>query len=289
MGAADVVPGVSGGTLALITGIYERLINAIASIDTKAVKLLLKADIKSAWKHIDGTFLLVLAGGILSAIFALAHLIEHLVESQPILVWSFFCGLILASILLLLRMVWPLQPSAILFILVGAALAFVLGQIRGADFPVSAIFIFLGGFIAISAMMLPGISGSFLLLMLGLYQPTLQAVTELNLSYIAIFGCGAAVGFLLFSRIIRFLLNRFHDRTLLFLTGLLMGSLYTIWPWKQPFDHLGVAQSVMPSTYAAQGLDAELGMALICSVLGFILVSVISIAGAQKDAASSHK
>lgn len=281
MGAADLVPGVSGGTIALITGIYERLINAIASIDMSASNMALKGDIKGAWKHIDGSFLLALALGILTTIALLAHLIEHLVESQPVLLWAFFCGLILASIMLLIRML-P-KPDVVLCICIalGALLAFWLAQIRAAELPVTWIFIFFGGFIAISAMMLPGISGSFLLLMLGLYQPTLQAITELNLVYVAIFAAGVATGFIVFSRVIRYLLAHFKSRMLYFLTGLLIGSLSATWPWKIGLLDQLATVNVMPSTYASLGLDAQFWTALIYLVAGFILVSVIAYAGAR--------
>ena len=280
MGAADVVPGVSGGTIAFISGIYERLIEAIASIDVSAIRLVLKGDIKGAWQHIDGTFLLVLATGILSAIFVLAHLIEHLVETQPILVWSFFSGLILASIVFMLRSVWPRSLIALVFILVGAALALAIAQFRGAGLPITPIVIFVGGFVAISAMLLPGVSGSFLLLMMGLYETTLAAVTDLNLLYIAIFGAGAASGFIVFSRVIRALLHRFHDQTILFLTGLLMGSLYTTWPWKL-LDDDGLPANAWPSAITSLGGNAQVGLAVVCLATGFVLVLAVTFAGSK--------
>lgn len=291
MGAADVVPGVSGGTIAFISGIYERLIEAIASIDIAAIRLVLKGDIKGAWQHIDGAFLLVLATGILSAIFVLAHLIEHLVETQPILVWSFFSGLILASIIFMLRQVWPRSLLAIIFILVGAALALAIAQFRGAGLPITPIVIFVGGFIAISAMLLPGVSGSFLLLMMGLYETTLAAVTDFNLIYIAIFGAGAASGFIVFSRVIRALLHRFHDQTILFLTGLLMGSLYTTWPWKL-LDGNGLPENAWPSAISNLGGNAQVGLAIVCLVVGFVLVLAVTFAGttaeSKKDEAAAE-
>lgn len=282
MGAADVVPGVSGGTIAFISGIYERLIEAIASIDISAIGLVFRGDIKGAWQHIDGTFLLVLATGILSAIFVLAHLIEHLVETQPILVWSFFSGLILASIVFMLRRVWPRSLTALVFILVGALLALAIAQFRGAGLPITPIVIFVGGFIAISAMLLPGVSGSFLLLMMGLYETTLAAVTDFNLIYIAIFGAGAASGFIVFSRIIRALLHRFHDQTILFLTGLLIGSLYTTWPWKLMGSD-GLPINSWPGGIANLGGNAQVGLALVCLIVGFALVLAVTFAGNKTE------
>lgn len=282
MGAADLVPGVSGGTIAFISGIYERLISAIASLDITAIRLALKRDIKAAWQHIDGTFLLVLASGILGTIFALAHLIENLVETQPILVWSFFSGLILASIVFMLKRVWPESLMAILFVLLGAFLAIALAQIRGAGLPITPLFIFAGGFIAISAMMLPGVSGSFLLLMFGLYQSTLAAVTSFDLVYIAIFGSGAAAGFIVFSRVIRALLNRFHDQTILFLTGLLVGSLYTTWPWKLE-DSNELPINVMPDDILALGGNAQITGAIVSLLIGFALVLAVTALGAKYE------
>ena len=280
MGAADLVPGVSGGTIAFISGIYERLIEAIANIDAAAVRLLFKADFKGAWRHFDGTFLAVLATGILTSIFALAHLIEHFVENQPILVWSFFSGLILASIVFMLRRVWPDSMAALGFVVVGAGLALALSLFRGAGLPVTSVFIFVGGFIAISAMLLPGVSGSFLLLMLGLYQPTLAAVTDFNLVYILLFGAGAASGFIVFSRIIRALLHRFHDQTVLFLTGLLIGSLYTTWPWKI-LNAEGFPANIWPIEIISMGGNAQIGGAIFCLLVGFVLVLAVTIAGAK--------
>lgn len=273
MGAADLVPGVSGGTIALITGIYERLIEAIANIDIKALKMVLKCDIRGAWRHVDATFLLILATGILASIFGLANLIEHLVETQPVLVWSFFSGLLLASLVLLLRMVLPRSPACFGFVIGGCLLALLFALLRSAALPAEGVFLILGGFIAISAMMLPGISGSFLLLVLGLYQPTLAAVTDLNLGYLSLFAIGAGLGFLFFSRLIRYLLHHFHDRTLLFLTGLLAGSLYTTWPWKNELN--GLARNVSPASFdtpqialAAVAFACGLGLVLLLHAVG---------------------
>ncbi len=273
MGAADLVPGVSGGTIALITGIYERLIEAIASIDLEAVKKALRGDIVGAWKHIDGTFLLLLATGILCSIFSLASLIEYLVQHQPVMVWSFFSGLLLASLILLLKMVLPRSPGCFAFVLSGCALAVLFALLRSAALPAEGLFIVLGGFIAISAMMLPGISGSFLLLVLGLYEPTLAAVTGLDLLYLLLFALGAGMGFIFFSRLICYLLHHFHNRTLLFLSGLLAGSLYTTWPWKQEMD--GMSVNISPAAHA----EPQLLLAAGCFLLGLGLVLGLHYAG----------
>ena len=276
MGMADLVPGVSGGTLALITGIYERLIGAIASIDLAAIRMVLSGDIVGAWRHVDATFLLLVGSGILSSVFALAHVIEYLVEDQPVLVWSFFSGLLFASLLLMLKIVRPTSASGCAIALSGLLVAVVLSELRALQIPAEGLFVVMGGFIAISAMMLPGISGSFLLLMLGLYQPTLAAVTGLDFGYIALFGVGAAVGFVFFSRFIRFLLQRFHDRTMFFLIGLLAGSLYTTWPWKQ-LDAMDVPRNISPLAL----VEPQVGWALTSALLAILLVLGIHWAGSR--------
>ena len=264
MCTADLVPGVSGGTLALITGIYERLIAAIASIDLAAIRLLLRGRIGEAWRHVDGTFLAVLLAGILSAIFALAHLIDYLLMNQAVLIWAFFTGLVFASALSLLAMVRPRSVGGWLALLIGVALALLLGQLREAPLPAEGLVLVLGGFIAISAMMLPGISGSFLLLMLGLYQPTLQAVKSLDVGYLLLFMLGAAAGFAVFSRLIRYLLKHYHNHTLLFLIGLLLGSLQATWPWKAD----------MP---APVWLSMETLLAALCALVAMALVLAMSL------------
>ena len=177
---------------------------------------------------------------------------------------------------------------ALVFILLGAGLALGIGQFRGAGLPITPLFIYAGGFIAISAMLLPGVSGSFLLLMLGLYQSTLAAVTDFDLLYIAIFGGGAASGFVVFSRVIRALLKSYHDQTILFLTGLLIGSLNTTWPWKF-MDSSGLPTNVWPSGVTNIGGNAQVGFALLCLVVGFVLVLAVTFAGDQADSNGEDK
>lgn len=265
MGCADVVPGVSGGTIALITHIYERVIRAITRIDLKAVRLFFSWRLAEFWRHIDGSFLLTLFVGILAAIFTLANSIIWLMENQPLLVWSFFSGLILASALYLQSQLEVGRAVPQLgFTLLGVAAVILLSYLR-ADLSDPALpLVFGSGFIAISAMMLPGISGSFILLMLGLYEPTLAAVKSFELDYLLSFALGAGCGFLVFSRIIQWMLKHYHHQTLMFLVGLLLGSLTATWPWKLPSDQNPVGQNLSPSAYADLFGSAQLmGVALV--------------------------
>ena len=251
MGCADLVPGVSGGTIALITHIYERLIRAITHFDLQAVRLLLSGQWAAMWRHFDGAFLLVLLLGILTAIFTLANSVAWLLANQPLLVWAFFSGLILASAIFLLGQLEVQKALPQLGLtLFGVVLVTALGYLR-ADLSDPALpVVFAAGFIAISAMLLPGISGSFILLVLGLYEPTLEAVRSLEWAYFASFGLGAAGGFLVFSRLIEWLLQHFHHQTLMFLVGLLFGSLSATWPWKGMSAAGRPADNLSPTQYA---------------------------------------
>ena len=232
MGIADVVPGVSGGTIALITGIYQRLINAIAAADTSALKLLLRGEIKKAWQHIDGWFLVAVFGGILSAIFLFASLIKKLLLDYPILTWSFFLGLIVASALLLLLANKSKHPIHWLLLVLGVVLGYVLSTNSLGTLPDGSMGVFIAGCIAICAMILPGISGSLMLILLGKYETLLNAVHDREWSTLFIFALGCLIGLMLFSRLLKWLLARYHTATIFTLAGLMLGTLYKVWPWK---------------------------------------------------------
>jgi putative membrane protein len=233
MGAADIVPGVSGGTVAFITGIYSRLLGSLRAFDLSFLKLLIKRDVSGAWSHVDGGFLLVLLAGIATSILTLAQFISWLLEFHPVPLWAFFFGLILASALVLLRQVerWSIRRVLSLFAGIGTAVFIGLSPVTGLEATWPAIF--LSGFLAICAMILPGISGSFILVLLGMYGTVLTAVKSLDLLFIAVFALGAASGLMCFSRILHWLLSRFHEATMALLTGFLFGSLTVVWPWKQ--------------------------------------------------------
>lgn len=233
MGGADVVPGVSGGTIAFITGIYEELLNSIKSLDQVAIQLLFKGKIADFWKHINGNFLAVLFGGILVSILSLAKLIHFLLNNHPIQLWSFFFGLIIISALLVSREIKKWQVFVVLSTIAGALIAFFITEATPATTPENYLFVFLSGAIAICAMILPGISGSFILLILGKYQFIIESVKELDLAVIAVFGLGCVIGLLSFSRLVSWLLSKYHDVTVALLAGFMIGSLNKIWPWKE--------------------------------------------------------
>ena len=233
MGAADVVPGVSGGTVALITGIYERLIGALVAADREALILLARGRWRALWYRLDGPFVTVLLAGILTAIFSLASAIHWLLGHYPQPLWSFFAGLILISgILLVQQEVNMAKLDHFAMFTVGAALAVGIATMPPASFMTGFPGFFFAGAIAICAMILPGISGSFILLLLGMYAPVLGAVREGQLSELAVFALGCAVGLLAFTRLLHWLLTYARLRMIAFLSGILLGSLVAVWPWR---------------------------------------------------------
>jgi putative membrane protein len=273
MGAADIVPGVSGGTMAFITGIYDRLLGAIAAFDLSLLSLLARGAWRESWLRVDGSFLLALLGGILCSVFTLARLITHWLETQPLLLWSFFFGLILASALLLLRRVSAWHASTLAAVIAGTLLAAVLGLSPALSLPPALPSFFFAGFVAICAMILPGISGSFILVLLGMYAPVLAAIEALDLLRLALFAVGAGLGLLAFSRLLHFLLASHHATTLATLTGFLSGSLLVVWPWKLAAEaDPGLLTPVLPDALAASGTDPQLLPCLGLMVLGFAAV-----------------
>lgn len=297
MGAADVVPGVSGGTVAFISGIYDELLRSIAGIPEAALQLL-RGRVVKAWQMANATFLLVLLSGILTSVFSLARLITWLLEQHPIPVWSFFFGLILVSSHLVGREITRWNWTRIASFILGAAFAWwitVASPIQWGHDPLS---LFLAGAIAICAMILPGVSGSFLLVLMGLYGLVLGAVKGLDIGVLAIFAAGCLVGILSFARLLSWLLARFRDLTLAFLTGLMLGSLNKVWPWKQTLtwrvDSHGqqvplLQENLWPLQFAEQsGQDAQLMAAVLLAVAGVVLVLGLEwLAGRKQQAAGT--
>jgi len=234
MGGADVVPGVSGGTIAFITGIYEELLSSISKVDMDAVKLLIGFRIKEFWEHINGTFLVVLLSGILFSVLSLAKLITYLLEHHPIPIWSFFFGLIIISAVLVAKEIKKWNWVVVLAAIAGTAIAYFVTIATPAHTPNDLWFVFISGSIAICAMILPGISGAFILLLLGKYTYIFTALTELNFVVIIVFGVGCAFGLLSFSRVISWLLKNYYNTAVALLAGFMIGSLNKIWPWKIP-------------------------------------------------------
>lgn len=233
MGAADIVPGVSGGTMALITGIYERLLSALGHIPDASVSLVRERSFSRAWQVMDAGFLMLLLAGILFSVVTLAHGIGTLLDAHPMLVRGFFSGLIIGAVIHVGRQVprWSLAP--VLGLGLGCIAAWSIAQLTPATLALTPMIAFAAGFVAISAMVLPGISGSFILLLLGLYEPILAAIREPALAVLAVFAGGCALGLVAMARLVAATLSRFPSVTLAVLTGFMVGSLTNLWPWKQ--------------------------------------------------------
>ncbi|GAA5441990.1 hypothetical protein Misp06_00151 [Microbulbifer sp. NBRC 101763] len=296
MGAADVVPGVSGGTIAFITGIYQELLDSLSRIGPHCITLLRKEGVAATWKYINGGFLLSLFLGVLISIFSLARLISGLLENYPIVVWSFFFGLVLASTVPVIRNIPRWSPSVIVFLFLGIALAVTVSELRPGEIPATPLTLFLSGALAICAMALPGISGAFILLMIGIYPKVLSAVHELQITNLICFAAGAAIGLMLFSRLLSWLMHRFVARTLAFLAGILLGSLKIIWPWKLPMPGEAETSSKLaplltnttPADFVTQtGDSAQLGGAITAALAAMVLVLTIDFLGGAHRGTSS--
>ncbi len=232
MGAADVVPGVSGGTIAFISGIYEELIESINKINLNALKILKSEGLKSFWKHINGTFFLFLFAGIIISVASLAKIVTYLLDSHPILIWSFFFGLIVASVILIGKTIKRWSVGVIGVLLIGVIIAFYISSIQTVASMDAKWYIVLSGAIAICAMILPGISGSFILVLMGSYHLVLGAIKSKDLVIIGLFGVGCVIGLMTFARILKYLFDHYREVTVALLTGFMVGSLYKVWPWK---------------------------------------------------------
>lgn len=269
MGAADVVPGVSGGTIALLTGIYPRLINAITGLNIYSIKKLIKGDVKEFWKAIDGCFILPLLTGIVLAFALIAHPIKYAIENHPIPTWSFFFGLIIASALLIIKHIPSKKWMNLIWLLPGVAFGFWISSMNSIPFPNNQIAVLIAGMIAICAMILPGISGSFILVLLGMYEVLISAVAERQFSVLLIFICGAIIGLLIFSRIIKYALDKFYQPTLFFLSGLMLGSLVKVWPWKM--ISLSHEINILPNQYLNPQTQLSISMMIIAFMLVFFI------------------
>ncbi|MDB4837727.1 DUF368 domain-containing protein [Marinomonas sp.] len=233
MGAADVVPGVSGGTIAFILGIYDRLISALSGVNKDSFTMLIKGDMKGLWSHFDGAFLLTLGAGILTSVFLMAGIVSHLLAVYPSYLWSFFFGLIIASAYYLVKQISGFSMKHFLVLILGATTGSALSLLVPVQFDTSMLMVFFSGMVAICAMILPGVSGSFLLLIMGMYGFIISAIKDFNFLVIAVFSVGALLGLLSFSKVLNYLLRNFRSITLSFLTGVMLGALVKVWPWKQ--------------------------------------------------------
>ena len=307
MGAADVIPGVSGGTIAFIMGIYDEFVGSIARVDSSALRMLLHGQFRDFWKHINGIFLLSLMAGIGASVVCLAGLMQMLLRDFPIQTWAFFFGLIVASSLFILRGIsdWHLREGVLL--VAGAVLGVAVCTLSPTQTPEALWFVFISGAIAICAMILPGISGSFILLILGKYQFIMSSISACianigalwgasgadsaifwgSAAVMAVFLTGAVVGILSFSKFLHWLLARWHKETLIVLAGFIIGSLVKVWPWSNmeaivcsQFPDISsesltesIIQTLQPS------IDLHIGGAIVFALIGFCLVSGIEIVG----------
>ena len=281
MGAADIVPGVSGGSIALIAGIYQELLDSINAFNLDNLKLLKSFQIKEFYLRLNGNFLLSLVLGIMTSIFALSRVITYLMDEHPIPLWSFFSGLILVSAFLILKEIKKWNLVVIVSIAIGTAFAWWVTNLPPTTTPNDYWFTFVAGAIAICAMILPGISGSFVLLILGQYERILQAVLDKDFITLALFASGCLVGILSFSRVVAYLLRRFHAATIGLLSGFMLGSVNELWPWKLATSSSGkqtpfLTENILPGEYLTQvGLDPQLGWAIGAFFFGIGLVLFI--------------
>ena len=248
MGIADIVPGVSGGTIALLTGIYERLISAIKSVGLDTLKILflevktqgvkgLLAGVKKAWLQIDGTFLLSVVLGMAASILLLSQAMHYLIENVPMFIWPCFFGLVLGSVFYVGKQIKNWDIKKLMLALGGAIFAAGVALSSPMQLEITALTLFLSGAVAICAMILPGISGGFILLLIGVYGPVIAAIKGFDFNVLLIFGLGCLVGIMLFSRFLSWLLARFHDAVLAVLTGFMLGALVKLWPWKEVISY----------------------------------------------------
>ncbi|MBA4746400.1 MAG: DUF368 domain-containing protein [Muricauda sp.] len=287
MGAADVVPGVSGGTIAFISGIYEELITSINNINLSLISILKKEGIKALWNKVNGNFLLALFLGIFISVLSLAKFLSWLLENEPILLWSFFFGLVVASIFMVGKEITRWNLGKVIVLILGAALAFFITELPASDNSGSLPYLFLSGALAICAMILPGISGAFILVLLGSYKTILDAVHERDIKIILTVGVGAIFGLLSFARLLKWMFNHYKNITLALLTGFILGSLNKIWPWKKVLETKTFGEktivvddmNVLPGAFEG---DSKLILAIVLAILGFSLIFILEKVASKK-------
>ncbi|MEQ3664103.1 MULTISPECIES: DUF368 domain-containing protein [unclassified Olleya] len=315
MGAADAVPGVSGGTIAFISGIYQELITTISGVNLSLVKTLKKDGFFAFWKQLNGNFLLALLTGIIISFVSFMRLAKYLIEQHPVLIWSFFFGLIIASIFFVGKQINKWSAKTIIALIIGTIAAFYITSLPSLASNTNSYFLFIAGALAICAMILPGISGSFILVILGAYKTLSDAFHDFDLKKIALFATGAIVGLLSFSHVLKWLFKNYHNTTLAILTGFILGSLNKVWPYKKTIsvmddasgsvvDFIGLSdyqtlsvfqknsldfdsyktvleQSVLPSTYSQinANTDAQLVLAIGLMIAGFLTIFILEKVG----------
>lgn len=287
MGAADAVPGVSGGTIAFISGIYEELINTISGVNFSLLSTLKKQGFKAFWTQLNGNFITALLLGIIISFVSFMKLAKYLIEYHPILIWSFFFGLIVASIYFVGKQITKWNITSILGVVIGTLIAYYITTIPASEVNDSPYFLFFAGAIAICAMILPGISGSFILVILGAYKTLSDAIHAWDLKKLALFVGGAIIGLLSFSHILKWLFKTYHNLTLALLTGFILGSLNKVWPWKKVLswrvnskgDEVPLLeQSILPSSFDG---DPKVLFAITLMIIGFLTIIILERLGSK--------
>ncbi|MCF6349463.1 MAG: DUF368 domain-containing protein [Flavobacteriaceae bacterium] len=287
MGAADVVPGVSGGTIAFISGIYNELIESINLISLKTLRILRQEGFKAMFNSVNGSFLVSLLIGIVISIMSLAKVFKYLLENKPILVWSFFFGLVLASILFVSKQIKKWNFLTFISLIIGAGVAYYITIVPPISGNTSSWFLILAGALAICAMILPGISGAFILLLLGAYEPALKALDDFDIKKIFLLALGAVIGLLSFAKILKWLFAKYENLTLAVLTGFIIGSLSKIWPWKETLTTFTnshgeikplLQKSISPFSFEG---DNQLIIAIVLMIIGFSVLLILEKLGTK--------
>ena len=279
MGVAELVPGVSGGTIAFVAGIYEEFISSINNINLKTIQILRKEGFKSFWNALNGNFLVALFLGMAISIFSFSSIIGWLLENEPIPLWAFFFGLVLASVIFVAKSIKKWNIATIIIAIIGAVIAFYITTIPPSSSSGSLPFLFLSGAIAVCAMILPGISGSFILVLLGSYKTVLDAVHDRDFKILITVTLGCIFGLLSFAKVLKWLFTNYKNITLAALTGFILGSLNKIWPWKNVLEVIKIGKKEIIideniSPFAFQG-DHQLTLAIITAIIGFSLIFIL--------------
>ena len=288
MGAADAVPGVSGGTIAFISGIYEELISTISNINLSLFKTLFSKGLKPFWKDLNGNFITALMIGIVISFVSFMRLAKYLLENHPILIWSFFFGLIIASIYFVGKQITKWSISTISALIIGVVIAFYITTLPALASNDNSLYLFISGSIAICAMILPGISGSFILIILGAYKTLSDALHDFDIKKILIFAVGALVGLLSFSHLLKWLFKNYHNITLALLTGFIFGSLNKVWPWKETLtwhtNSKGIKTAVLQESVSPFSINGEsqIASAVTLMVIGFLTIFILEKIGSKK-------
>jgi putative membrane protein len=277
MGAANIIPGVSGGTIALLTGIFEKLINSLKACDITAIKLIFSGKWKQFAEHINLSFLLAVFGGALISILSLARALEYLFEKHEIYVWAFFFGLILASVWFIGNSIKKYSLSVVINFIVGTVIALIIANLKPASENDAMFYLMICGVVATCSMILPGLSGSFVLVLMGNYQLVMiDAVAHFRFEILAPVIIGAIAGLLTFSHFLSWVFKKYHNQTIALLTGFILGSLQILWPWKDPIIQIfGKKEKVIGYNYSLPNLSVETGMAVLLIFIGIFLIWMI--------------